>query len=242
MGSSFGKTSSEVGQTGLNAADQSRNQAEAGRVTGTILGSKDSNGDGAASSNKVEQPGERQSDATKDETEQPSLLQPKAVQPSVFRLPHNPLSNTSYKQNYIKSRVEGNRLDYLQANPTKTFKTLHQDRLSYAPMQNPEAMLQYNDRNMNSDLHVAQADQSRLQGQGARRSTNNFITNNTYIKNQRRVTYKKKEDQSYYYMQQLKQNMHRLEGEPSRRKPKSNYRSQNAKTRQTAQSKQRTLQ
>ena len=62
--------------------------------------------------------------------------------------------------------------------------------------QNPESMLQYADYNINSDLEQLQESQRRLPSAGANppKSANDFVTNNTYIKHQKLVTYKKKED------------------------------------------------
>ena len=102
----------------------------------------------------------------------------KAALPSVFKLPHNPISNQSYKQNYIKSRIEGSRLDYLQSNPTKVYKTLAKDQ----PPLNAGDM---SDHHINPDLNVSHNDSlGRIPSNDAvrKRSSNEFYTTNTYIK------------------------------------------------------------
>ena len=132
----------------------------------------------------------------------------KTVLPSVFKLPHNPINNQSYKQNYIKSRIQGFRLDQLQQNPTKIYKTL------------PKALAIQNETDLNTqyinpDLEVSNNQSyERMPSNEAKkkRSSNEFYTTNTYIKHQKLVTLKKKEQQFCYYMQQHRQNKHKFEG------------------------------
>ena len=39
----------------------------------------------------------------------------KQGRPSVYNLPHNPINQKSFKCNYIKSRVEATRMDFIQS-------------------------------------------------------------------------------------------------------------------------------
>ena len=46
----------------------------------------------------------------------------KQGRPSVYNLPHNPINQKSFKCNYIKSRVETKRMNFVQSQTQKAFQ------------------------------------------------------------------------------------------------------------------------
>lgn len=87
-------------------------------------------------------------------------------------------------------------MDQLYANPAKVYKTLPKKQPA------PDAG-DMSDQNINPDLNVSQAGSyGRVPSNEAsrKRSANEFYTTNSYIKHQKLVTLKKKEQQFCYYM------------------------------------------
>ena len=143
-------------------------------------------------------------------------LMMKQMRPSVYNLPHNPANAKSFKCNYIKSRVESTRMDYINSQSQNfQFKVGHQP--SPTQPQIPLENLAYANsiplnvlENDSSKLALVNS-QTNLRATSASSSTFKHTVGNTYLRNQKLVQQRKKEQQFCYYLQQHRQNKHLLE-------------------------------
>ena len=152
------------------------------------------------------------------------------IRPSVFNLPNKPLNQKSYKLNFIQARLEGKRIDHLSLSSQGFNIRRHGEHalsdsddaiqvmdLTQGNHQAFEASTKATTKAFNQDLAYPNTS---IQGIAVARhgsamnrnlSQKSRIQGNNYVRHQKAIQRKKKDQQFLYFQQQQRQNQQLIE-------------------------------